>query len=147
MFVALLCPSDPSLQVWLLHEKRRLWRQGRLHNLPGDIANVWRGTSLPTLSYASARFRSFLRWLLCSGCPSRLTQLYTLQLIAVWCIDAWHKLGRPAELRLLELGPGRGTLMADFLRVFCGIVLCLPFSCFALLLTCTQLSQSSLGRS
>ena len=38
------------------------------------------------------------------------------ELIGVWCAAAWHAMGAPAPLRLIELGPGRGTLMADLLR-------------------------------
>jgi NADH dehydrogenase [ubiquinone] 1 alpha subcomplex assembly factor 7 len=38
------------------------------------------------------------------------------ELIGVWCAAAWQAMGAPAPLRLVELGPGRGTLMADFLR-------------------------------
>lgn len=38
------------------------------------------------------------------------------ELIGLWAVDAWLKLGRPDPVRLVELGPGRGTLMADALR-------------------------------
>jgi len=38
------------------------------------------------------------------------------ELIGLWCADTWERLGRPAPLALVELGPGRGTLMADALR-------------------------------
>lgn len=39
------------------------------------------------------------------------------ELIGAWCIDCWHKMGRPDPFVLAELGPGRGTLMADMLRI------------------------------
>lgn len=38
------------------------------------------------------------------------------EMIGIWCVATWEQLGRPAALRLVELGPGRGTLMADLLR-------------------------------
>jgi len=38
------------------------------------------------------------------------------ELIGLWCVVAWEGMGRPAPLRLVELGPGRGTLMRDALR-------------------------------
>ena len=38
------------------------------------------------------------------------------ELIGVWCVSAWQALGRPAECRLVEAGPGRGTLLRDLLR-------------------------------
>jgi SAM-dependent MidA family methyltransferase len=38
------------------------------------------------------------------------------ELIGLWAADLWERLGAPPELRLVELGPGRGALMADFLR-------------------------------
>lgn len=38
------------------------------------------------------------------------------ELIGVWCADTWMRLGRPSPCQLVELGPGRGTLMADALR-------------------------------
>lgn len=38
------------------------------------------------------------------------------ELIGLWAADTWQRLGMPARLRLVELGPGRGTLMSDALR-------------------------------
>ncbi|USG62363.1 SAM-dependent methyltransferase [Sneathiella marina] len=38
------------------------------------------------------------------------------ELIGLWCIDTWSKLGEPAQFNLMELGPGNGTLLADALR-------------------------------
>ncbi|MGF1592455.1 MAG: class I SAM-dependent methyltransferase [Kiloniellaceae bacterium] len=38
------------------------------------------------------------------------------ELVGVWCADTWRRLGRPSPCLLVELGPGRGTLMADALR-------------------------------
>ncbi len=38
------------------------------------------------------------------------------EMIGLWAVDAWARMGEPSALRLVELGPGRGTLMADFLR-------------------------------
>lgn len=32
-------------------------------------------------------------------------------------LSQWVKDGKPKSIRLVELGPGRGTLMADMLRV------------------------------
>jgi SAM-dependent MidA family methyltransferase len=38
------------------------------------------------------------------------------ELVGVWCVAAWRSMGAPARMSLVELGPGRGTLMADLLR-------------------------------
>jgi NADH dehydrogenase [ubiquinone] 1 alpha subcomplex assembly factor 7 len=38
------------------------------------------------------------------------------ELIGLWCVDTWQRLGAPAQFHLVEMGPGRGTLMADALR-------------------------------
>jgi SAM-dependent MidA family methyltransferase len=39
------------------------------------------------------------------------------ELIGVWLSEAWRVSGASRSARLLELGPGRGTLMSDILRV------------------------------
>ena len=38
------------------------------------------------------------------------------EMLGVWCVNAWTSLGSPSPFALVELGPGRGTLMADLLR-------------------------------
>lgn len=38
------------------------------------------------------------------------------ELIGLWMLEVWNTMGRPAPVHLVELGPGRGTLMADLLR-------------------------------
>lgn len=38
------------------------------------------------------------------------------ELISLWAIETWTRLGRPAPFRLVEMGPGDGTLMSDLLR-------------------------------
>jgi SAM-dependent MidA family methyltransferase len=41
------------------------------------------------------------------------------ELIGFFCVGLWQQMGSPRDFTLLELGPGRGTLMADMLRVAC----------------------------
>ncbi len=38
------------------------------------------------------------------------------EIIALWAIDCWNKMGKPKNFNIIELGPGSGTLMNDFLR-------------------------------
>lgn len=38
------------------------------------------------------------------------------ELIGLWCVAVWQQMGSPQRLNLVELGPGRGTLMRDLLR-------------------------------
>ena len=38
------------------------------------------------------------------------------ELIGVWAADVWTNMGKPKPVMLIELGPGRGTLMSDALR-------------------------------
>jgi NADH dehydrogenase [ubiquinone] 1 alpha subcomplex assembly factor 7 len=44
-----------------------------------------------------------------------LTQAFG-EVVGAWLAQAWLDLGRPAPFNLVELGPGRGTLLADALR-------------------------------
>lgn len=39
------------------------------------------------------------------------------ELIGLWLVHEWRALGSPAEFRLVEIGPGRGQLMLDALRI------------------------------
>jgi SAM-dependent MidA family methyltransferase len=38
------------------------------------------------------------------------------ELIGIWAAAAWRAMGAPENVRLVELGPGRGTMMLDALR-------------------------------
>lgn len=38
------------------------------------------------------------------------------ELLGLWCAVVWQQMGSPQPVRLIELGPGRGTLMRDTLR-------------------------------
>ncbi|XP_058445752.1 protein arginine methyltransferase NDUFAF7 homolog, mitochondrial [Malaya genurostris] len=40
------------------------------------------------------------------------------EMVAVWCLNELYKFGGPVPFQLVELGPGRGTMMSDILRVF-----------------------------
>ncbi|QKX03179.1 SAM-dependent methyltransferase [Wolbachia endosymbiont of Litomosoides sigmodontis] len=44
-----------------------------------------------------------------------ISQLFG-EIIAVWVMHAWKKLGEPSRFSLVELGPGRGTLVHDIIR-------------------------------
>jgi NADH dehydrogenase [ubiquinone] 1 alpha subcomplex assembly factor 7 len=38
------------------------------------------------------------------------------ELLGLWAASVWREMDSPSELHLIELGPGRGTMMADALR-------------------------------
>jgi len=38
------------------------------------------------------------------------------EMVGLWCAVTWQQMGQPHPFRLIECGPGRGTLMADLLR-------------------------------
>jgi len=43
------------------------------------------------------------------------------ELIGIWCAAGWQMMDAPAEWNLIELGPGRGTLLADLVRA-CSVM-------------------------
>lgn len=43
------------------------------------------------------------------------------ELLGAWLAERWLAMGSPAVVRLVELGPGRGSLMADALRATRGV--------------------------
>ncbi|QJT94684.1 SAM-dependent methyltransferase [Wolbachia endosymbiont of Diaphorina citri] len=45
-----------------------------------------------------------------------ISQLFG-ETIAVWIMHTWEKLGKPSKFSLVELGPGKGTLIHDVIRV------------------------------
>lgn len=49
--------------------------------------------------------------------PSPSSLHPSLQLLAVWVLADWMAAGEPHRCQLIELGPGRGTLLKDMLRV------------------------------
>lgn len=44
-----------------------------------------------------------------------ISQLFG-EMIGIWAVQKWQAMGKPTDFNLIEIGPGRGTLMADLLR-------------------------------
>jgi SAM-dependent MidA family methyltransferase len=38
------------------------------------------------------------------------------ELIGLWMVSVWRQMGAPENVRIVELGPGRGTMMSDAMR-------------------------------
>jgi NADH dehydrogenase [ubiquinone] 1 alpha subcomplex assembly factor 7 len=38
------------------------------------------------------------------------------ELIGLWAVEVWREIGSPEPIQIIELGPGRGTMMLDALR-------------------------------
>ncbi len=47
----------------------------------------------------------------------KISSLYS-EMIAIWMISTWEKLGKPKNFNIVELGPGDGTLVKVLLNVF-----------------------------
>ena len=47
----------------------------------------------------------------------KISSLYS-EMIAIWMISTWEKLGKPKNFNIVELGPGDGTLVKVLLSVF-----------------------------
>src|SRR5271170_29875 len=43
------------------------------------------------------------------------------EIVGAWLAEIWRQAGSPDPVLLVELGPGRGTLAADIMRIF-GLV-------------------------
>ena len=39
------------------------------------------------------------------------------EMVGTWCVSHWMALGEPKKINIIELGPGKGTLMKDILTV------------------------------
>ncbi|MFC3051765.1 class I SAM-dependent methyltransferase [Kordiimonas pumila] len=49
-----------------------------------------------------------------------VSQMYG-EMLGLWLADRWYKMGKPDGVQLIELGPGRGTLMSDMLRATAAV--------------------------
>ena len=49
-----------------------------------------------------------------------ITQVFG-ELIGAWCAACWRAMGAPERVALVELGPGRGTMMRDMLRATASV--------------------------
>jgi NADH dehydrogenase [ubiquinone] 1 alpha subcomplex assembly factor 7 len=44
-----------------------------------------------------------------------ISQLFG-EMLGIWAVLQWQYLGTPSQIHVIEMGPGRGTLMRDFIR-------------------------------
>src|SRR5207244_2238763 len=79
-------PVDAYMRVCLAHPEHGYWRSAESIGTGGDFITA-----------------------------PEISQVFG-ELIGLWCVVVWQSMGSPAPLCLVELGPGRGTLMRDALR-------------------------------
>ena len=65
------------------------------------------------------------------------------ELIGVWCAALWQTMGEPRAVTVAELGPGRGTLMADALRAWRSVPKLLDGMSIALIETSPVLARDA----
>lgn len=97
--VAVYDTVSGSSYAWLLHDAKSVWLKGRLYHESGDFSNLWRGEQR------------------CMRVRLPVLTLTIVQLLAIWYVTQWAAQGASSKVRIVELGPGRGTLLTDILRV------------------------------
>ncbi|MGI9422320.1 MAG: class I SAM-dependent methyltransferase [Hyphomicrobiaceae bacterium] len=68
------------------------------------------------------------------------------ELIGIWVALVWQQCNQPARLHVVELGPGRGTMMADMLRAIRNVPDLVPALSVHLVDTNAQLRRTQLER-
>ena len=86
----------------------RHWR-GRCRSL-----STWRSACSTASTATTPRVIRSARAEISSTAPE-VSQMFG-ELIGLWAATVWTQMGAPENVRLIELGPGRGTLMNDALR-------------------------------
>lgn len=64
------------------------------------------------------------------------------ELLGLWAVAVWQSMGEPARVTIAELGPGRGTLMADACRAWRGVPKFLDSGSIALIETSPVMAEA-----